>query len=212
MIKHEQIEKSVPLLIILTLATVIWGGLLEIVPLFFQKSTTTPVEGVKPYSAVQLAGRDIYIREGCYNCHSQMIRPFRAETERYGHYSVAGEYVYDHPFQWGSKRTGPDLHRVGGRYSDEWQRAHLINPRDVVPESNMPAFPWLASTKAKDTVGADIEKKMSVMRTYANVRGIPTYSDEDIKGAKAAIGDQTELDVLVAYLQGLGTALSSMKQ
>ena len=212
MIKHEQIEKSVPLLIILTLAVVIWGGLLEIVPLFFQKSTTTPVEGTKPYDAVRLAGRDIYIREGCYNCHSQMIRPFRAETERYGHYSVEGEYVYDHPFQWGSKRTGPDLHRVGGRYSDEWQRAHLINPRDVVPESNMPAFPWLASTKAKDTVGVDIEKKMSVMRTYANVRGIPTYSDEDIKGAKAAIGDKTELDVLVAYLQGLGTALSSMKQ
>ncbi len=212
MLKHEQIEKSVPLLVILTLAVVIWGGLLEVVPLFFQKSTTTPVEGVKPYDAVRLVGRDIYIREGCYNCHSQMIRPFRAETERYGHYSVVGEYVYDHPFQWGSKRTGPDLHRVGGRYSDEWQRAHLINPRDVVPESNMPAFPWLATTKAKDTVGADVEKKMEVMRTYANVRGIPTYSDEDIKGAKAAIGDKTELDVLVAYLQGMGTALGSMKQ
>lgn len=211
MIKHEQIEKSVPLLIILTLAVVVWGGLLEIVPLFFQKSTTTPVEGVKPYDAVRLAGRDIYIREGCYNCHSQMIRPFRAETERYGHYSVAGEYVYDHPFQWGSKRTGPDLHRVGGRYSDEWQRAHLINPRDVVPESNMPAFPWLATTKAKETVGADIEKKMQVMRTYANVRGLPTYSDEEIKGAKAAIGDKTEMDVLVAYLQGMGTALKNTK-
>lgn len=211
MIKHEQIEKSVPLLIILTLLVVVWGGLLEIVPLFFQKSTTTPVEGVKPYDAVSLAGRDIYLREGCYNCHSQMIRPFRAETERYGHYSVAGEYVYDHPFQWGSKRTGPDLHRVGGRYSDEWQRAHLINPRDVVPESNMPAFPWLASTKAKDTVGVDIEKKMAVMRTYAKVRGLPTYSDEDIKGAKAAIGDKTELDVLIAYLQGLGTALKNTK-
>ncbi len=211
MIKHEQIEKSVPLLIILTLLVVVWGGLLEIVPLFFQKSTTTPVEGVKPYDAVSLAGRDIYLREGCYNCHSQMIRPFRAETERYGHYSVAGEYVYDHPFQWGSKRTGPDLHRVGGRYSDEWQRAHLINPRDVVPESNMPAFPWLASTKAKDTVGVDIEKKMEVMRTYAKVRGLPTYSDEDIKGAKAAIGDKTELDVLIAYLQGLGTALKNTK-
>jgi len=211
MIKHEQIEKSVPLLIILTLLVVVWGGLLEIVPLFFQKSTTTPVEGVKPYDAVSLAGRDIYLREGCYNCHSQMIRPFRAETERYGHYSVAGEYVYDHPFQWGSKRTGPDLHRVGGRYSDEWQRAHLINPRDVVPESNMPAFPWLATTKAKDTVGVDIEKKMDVMRTYANVRGLPTYSDEEIKGAKAAIGDKTELDVLIAYLQGLGTALKNTK-
>ncbi len=211
MIKHEQIEKSVPLLVILTLAVVIWGGLLEIVPLFFQKSTTTPVEGTKPYDAVRLAGRDIYIREGCYNCHSQMIRPFRAETERYGHYSVAGEYVYDHPFQWGSKRTGPDLHRVGGRYSDEWQRAHLINPRDVVPESNMPAFPWLAVNKAKDTVGADIEKKMQVMRTYANVRGLPTYSDEEIQKAKETIGDKTELDVLVAYLQGLGTALKNVK-
>jgi cytochrome c oxidase cbb3-type subunit 2 len=211
MIKHEQIEKSVTLLIVLTLLVVVWGGLLEIVPLFFQKSTTTPVEGVKPYDAVRLAGRDVYIREGCYNCHSQMIRPFRAETERYGHYSVAGEFVYDHPFQWGSKRTGPDLHRVGGRYSDEWQRAHLINPRDLVPESNMPAFPWLATTKAKDTVGADIEKKMEVMRTYANLRGIPTYSDEEIKGARAAIGDKTEMDVLIAYLQGLGTALKNTK-
>jgi cytochrome c oxidase cbb3-type subunit 2 len=211
MIKHEQIEKSVTLLIVLTLLVVVWGGLLEIVPLFFQKSTTTPVEGVKPYDAVRLAGRDVYIREGCYNCHSQMIRPFRAETERYGHYSVAGEFVYDHPFQWGSKRTGPDLHRVGGRYSDEWQRAHLINPRDLVPESNMPAFPWLATTKAKETVGADIEKKMEVMRTYANLRGIPTYSDEEIKGARAAIGDKTEMDVLIAYLQGLGTALKNTK-
>ena len=211
MLKHEQIEKSVPLLVILTLLVVIWGGLLEIVPLFFQKSTTTPVEGTKPYSAVQLVGRDIYIREGCFLCHSQMIRPFRAETERYGHYSVAGEYVYDHPFQWGSKRTGPDLHRVGGRYSDEWQRAHLMNPRDVVPESNMPAFAFLADTKAKDSVGADIVAKMEVMRGYANVRGIPTYSDEEIKGATAAIGDMTEMDVLIAYLQNMGTALSTMK-
>ncbi|NHC07186.1 cytochrome c oxidase cbb3-type subunit 2 [Azonexus fungiphilus] len=211
MLKHEQIEKNVGLLFVLTLFVVLWGGLLEIVPLFFQKSTTTPVEGVKPYSAAQLAGREVYLREGCYNCHSQMIRPFRAETERYGHYSVAGEYVYDHPFQWGSKRTGPDLHRVGGRYSDEWQRAHLMNPRDVVPESNMPAFPFLAGVKAKDSVAADIEAKMGLMRTYANLRGIPTYSDEDIKGAKAAIGDMTEMDVLIAYLQGMGTALSSMK-
>jgi cytochrome c oxidase cbb3-type subunit 2 len=211
MLKHEQIEKNVGLLFILTLFVVLWGGLLEIVPLFFQKSTTTPVEGVKPYTAEQLAGREVYLREGCYNCHSQMIRPFRAETERYGHYSVAGEFVYDHPFQWGSKRTGPDLHRVGGRYSDEWQRAHLINPRDVVPESNMPAFAFLANTKAKDSVAADIEAKMGVMRTYANMRGIPTYSDEEIKGAKAAIGDQTELDVLIAYLQNMGTALSTMK-
>jgi cytochrome c oxidase cbb3-type subunit II len=211
MLKHEQIEKNVGLLFILTLFVVLWGGLLEIVPLFFQKSTTTPVEGLKPYTAEQLAGREVYLREGCYNCHSQMIRPFRAETERYGHYSVAGEYVYDHPFQWGSKRTGPDLHRVGGRYSDEWQRAHLINPRDVVPESNMPAFAFLANAKAKDSVAADIEAKMKVMRGYANIRGIPTYSDDDIKGAKAAIGDKTELDVLIAYLQGLGTALSTMK-
>jgi cytochrome c oxidase cbb3-type subunit II len=211
MLKHEQIEKNVGLLFVLTLFVVLWGGLLEIVPLFFQKSTTTPVEGVKPYSAVQLAGREVYLREGCYNCHSQMIRPFRAETERYGHYSVAGEFVYDHPFQWGSKRTGPDLHRVGGRYSDEWQRAHLMNPRDVVPESNMPAYPFLADVKAKDSVAAQIEEKMGVMRGYANMRGIPTYSDEEIKGAKAAIGDMSEMDVLIAYLQGMGTALSSMK-
>ena len=212
MIKHDQIEKNVGLLFVLTLFVVLWGGLLEIVPLFFQKSTTTPVEGLKPYTAEQLAGREVYLREGCYNCHSQMIRPFRAETERYGHYSVAGEFVYDHPFQWGSKRTGPDLQRVGGRYSDEWQRAHLINPRDVVPESNMPAFAFLADTKAKASVAADIEAKMQVMRGYANLRGIPTYTDADIKGAKAAIGDKTEMDVLIAYLQGLGTALSTMKQ
>ncbi len=211
MLKHEQIEKSVGLLVVLTLLVVSVGGLLEIVPLFFQKSTTTPVEGTKPYDAVRLAGRDVYIREGCFLCHSQMIRPFRAETERYGHYSVAGEYVYDHPFQWGSKRTGPDLHRVGGRYSDEWQRAHLMNPRDVVPESNMPAFAFLAGVKAKDTVGADIEKKMEVLRMYANLRGLPTYSDADIKGAKAAIGEKTEMDVLIAYLQGLGLALKNVK-
>ena len=211
MIKHDQIEKNVGLLFILTLLVVLWGGLLEIVPLFFQKSTTEPVAGLKPYSAAQLAGREVYLREGCYNCHSQMIRPFRAETERYGHYSVAGEFVYDHPFQWGSKRTGPDLHRVGGRYSDEWQRAHLMNPRDVVPESNMPAYPFLANTKAKDSVAADIEGKMNVMRGFANMRGIPTYTDEDIKGAKAAIGDMSEMDVLIAYLQVMGTALSSMK-
>jgi cytochrome c oxidase cbb3-type subunit II len=209
MIKHEHIEKNVGLLIALTIAVIIWGGLLEIVPLFFQKSTTTPVEGLKPYDAVRLAGRDIYVREGCYNCHSQMIRPFRAETERYGHYSVAGEFVYDHPFQWGSKRTGPDLARVGGRYSDEWQKVHLINPRDVVPESNMPAFPWLATTKAKDTVAADIGEKMQAHRKLHTMRGLPTYTDEEIKGAKEAVGDKTELDVLVAYLQGLGTSLKA---
>ena len=210
MIKQEQIERSVPLLIILTLLVVSVGGLLEIVPLFFQKSLTEPVKDLKPYTAVQLAGRDIYQREGCYNCHSQMIRPFRAETERYGAYSVAAEYVYDHPFQWGSKRTGPDLHRVGTRYSNEWHRAHLINPRDVVPESNMPAFPWVADTKAKDTVGADIDKKMQVLRTFANARGLPTYSDEEIANAKESLGDMTELDVLIAYLQNLGVANNPM--
>lgn len=206
MIKHEQIEKNIGLLIVLTLGVVIWGGLLEIVPLFFQKSTTQPVPGLKPYTATQLAGRDVYLREGCYNCHSQMIRPFRAETERYGRYSVAGEFVYDHPFQWGSKRTGPDLQRVGGRYSDEWHIAHLSNPRDVVPESNMPAYPWLAKTAAKDSVGADIEAKMRAMIKL----GVP-YTEEDIKGAKAEIGDKTELEVLIAYLQNLGTALKDTK-
>ena len=211
MIKHDQVERNVGLLFVLTLFVVLWGGLLEIVPLFFQKSTTTPVEGLKPYDAVRLAGRDVYVREGCFLCHSQMIRPFRAETERYGHYSVAGEFVYDHPFQWGSKRTGPDLQRVGGRYSDEWQRAHLTNPRDVVPESNMPAFAFLANTKAKTSVGADIEAKMQLMRKFANLRGIPTYSDEEIKGAKAAIGDKTEMDVLIAYLQEMGTAIKNTK-
>ena len=163
MLKHEQIEKSVGLLIVLTLLVVSVGGLLEIVPLFFQKSTTTPVEGVKPYSAVQVAGRDVYVREGCYLCHSQMIRPFRAETERYGHYSVAGEFVYDHPFQWGSKRTGPDLARVGGRYSDVWQRAHLLNPRDVVPESNMPAFSWL-DRPVKPADVATIDRGIALLR------------------------------------------------
>ena len=202
MIKHEQIEKSVSLLIVLTLLVVSVGGLLEIVPLFFQKSTTTPVEGTKPYDAVRLVGRDIYIREGCFLCHSQMIRPFRAETERYGHYSVAGEYVYDRPFQWGSKRTGPDLHRVGGRYSDQWHRIHLLNPRDVVPESNMPAFPWLDRPAKID----DIEDKMTTLRKL----GVP-YSDEDIQGARKALEGKTELDAVIAYLQGLGTALKSGK-
>ena len=157
---HDFIERKVGWLIVFTLLTVSIGGLVEIVPLFFQHSTTTPVEGLKPYDPVRLVGRDVYIREGCYNCHSQMIRPFRAETERYGHYSVAGEYVYDHPFQWGSKRTGPDLHRVGGRYSDQWHRIHLLNPRDVVPESNMPAFPWLDRPAKSD----DIEAKMKALR------------------------------------------------
>ena len=204
MLKHEQIEKSVGLLVVLTLLVVSVGGLLEIVPLFFQKSTTTPVEGTKPYDAVRLAGRDVYIREGCFLCHSQMIRPFRAETERYGHYSVAGEYVYDHPFQWGSKRTGPDLHRVGGRYSDEWQRAHLMNPRDVVPESNMPGFPWLATNKLD---GELTGKKLALFRDHF---GVP-YTQADIDGAKAAVQGKTEMEALIAYLQQLGTIMKDKR-
>lgn len=200
---HDSIERNVGLLIALTLFVVLWGGLLEIVPLFFQTSTTQPVPGLKPYDPVRLAGRDIYLREGCYNCHSQMIRPFRAETERYGHYSVAGEFVYDHPFQWGSKRTGPDLQRVGGRYSDEWHRAHLNNPRDVVPESNMPAYPFLAKTPVDaSTIGA----KMSALRKV----GVP-YSDEEIAGAAQALEGKSELDVLVAFLQGLGLEMKGAK-
>ena len=201
-ITQELVERKVGLLIVLTFLTVLVGGAIEIIPLFWQKSTTTPIEGLKPYDAVRLVGRDIYIREGCYNCHSQMIRPFRAETERYGHYSVGGESVYDHPFQWGSKRTGPDLARVGNRYSDVWHVTHLNNPRDVVPESNMPAYPHLLTTKASATVGADVDAKMVALRRV----GVP-YTDEDIAGAKEAVGDKTEMDVLVAYLQGLGTLL-----
>jgi cytochrome c oxidase cbb3-type subunit 2 len=200
---HEVVEKNIGLMALLILLVISIAGLVEIVPLFFLKSTTEPVEGLKPYTALQLEGRDIYVREGCYVCHSQMIRPFRAETERYGHYSVAGEFVYDHPFQWGSKRTGPDLARVGGRYSDDWQRVHLINPRDVVPESNMPGFPWLAENTLD---GALTPKKMEVMRTL----GVP-YSDEEIAGATAAVNGKSELDALVAYLQNLGTALSSRR-
>ena len=199
---HDFIERKVGWLIVFTLLTVSVGGLVEIVPLFFQHSTTTPVEGLKPYDPVRLVGRDVYIREGCFNCHSQMIRPFRAETERYGHYSVAGEYVYDHPFQWGSKRTGPDLQRVGGRYSDQWHRIHLLNPRDVVPESNMPAFPWLDRPARVD----DIEAKMTALRKV----GVP-YSDEEIKGARKALEGKTELEAVIAYLQGLGTALNAGK-
>ena len=203
MLTHEQIEKNVGWLIVLTIVLISFGGLVEIVPLFFQKSTTTPVnELVKPYDPVRLAGRDIYIREGCYNCHSQMIRPFRAETERYGHYSVAGEFVYDHPFQWGSKRTGPDLARVGGRYSDQWHRTHLLNPRDVVPESNMPAYYWL-SRPLKDDV---IDAKMRALRSV----GVP-YTDAEIAGAKKTIEGATELDALIAYLQGMGTALKQTR-
>ncbi len=196
---HEVVEKNIGLMALLVVLVISVGGLVEIVPLFFLKSTTEPVQGLKPYTALQLEGRDIYIREGCYVCHSQMIRPFRAETERYGHYSVAGEFVYDHPFQWGSKRTGPDLARVGGRYSDEWHRVHLINPRDVVPESNMPGFPWLADNLIDENMTA---KKMSAMKTL----GVP-YSDEEIASAAATVKGKTEMDALVDYLQGLGTVL-----
>ncbi|MFP5393506.1 MAG: cytochrome-c oxidase, cbb3-type subunit II [Gammaproteobacteria bacterium] len=198
---HEWIEKNPWLLIGLVLIVISFGGLIEIVPLFFQKSTTEPVAGLKPYTPLRLVGRDIYIREGCYGCHSQMIRPFRAETERYGHYSVAGESVYDHPFQWGSKRTGPDLARVGGRYSDEWHRTHLDNPRDVVPESNMPGYPWLAKNKLNP---AEVQPKMRALRRL----NVP-YTDDDIAQAPAALQDKTEQDALIAYLQGLGTQIKS---
>ena len=196
---HEKIETSNFLMIVLILLVVAVGGLVEIVPLFFQKSTTEPIAGLKPYTALQLAGRDVYQREGCYNCHSQMIRPFRAETMRYGHYSVAGEFVYDRPFQWGSKRTGPDLHRVGGKYSDEWHRIHLVNPRDVVPESNMPAYPWLE----KNTVdAAAMPRHMKALRTV----GVP-YTDAEIAGAAEAVKGKTEMEALIAYLQGMGRTL-----
>ncbi len=200
---HELIEKNSALLILLVILTVSVGGLVEIVPLFFQRSTTEPVEGLKPYAPVELTGRDIYVREGCYNCHSQMIRPFRAETERYGHYSVAGEFVYDRPFQWGSKRTGPDLARVGGRYSNDWHRSHLNNPRELVPESNMPAYPWLAKTPADAT---DIETKLKTLRTLGH-----PYTDEDIAGAAKQLAGKTEQDALIAYLQVLGTAIKTKR-
>jgi cytochrome c oxidase cbb3-type subunit 2 len=196
---HEKVETSNFLMIVLILLVVAIGGLVEIVPLFFQKSTTEPVTGLKPYTALQVAGRDIYIREGCYNCHSQMIRPFRAETLRYGHYSVAGEFVYDHPFQWGSKRTGPDLHRVGGKYSDEWHRIHLANPRDVVPESNMPAYPWLEKSPAD---AGSIQAHMKALRAA----GVP-YTDQEIAAAPADLKGRTEMDAVVAYLQSLGKTL-----
>lgn len=196
-------EEKIGVLIVFTLLVVSVGLLIEVVPLAFTKATTQPVPGVKPYNALQVAGRDIFVREGCYNCHSQMIRPFRAETERYGHYSVAGESVYDHPFQWGSKRTGPDLARVGGRYSDEWHRIHLLNPRDVVPESNMPAFPWLARNKV------DVEATVSHMKALRKV-GMP-YSDEEIAKAPEALTNKSELDAVVAYLQGLGLALKNVR-
>ncbi|NMM06885.1 cytochrome-c oxidase, cbb3-type subunit II [Polaromonas sp.] len=195
---HEKIETTNWLMIVLILLVVAVGGLVEIVPLFFQKSTTQAVKGVVPDTPLKIVGRDIYVREGCYNCHSQMIRPLVAETLRYGHYSVAGEFVYDHPFQWGSKRTGPDLHRVGGKYSDEWQRLHLISPRDLVPESIMPAYPWLENAPAD---AESIQSHMKALRTV----GVP-YTDAEIASAPAELKGKTELDALVAYLQGLGLA------
>ena len=198
---HESIEKNNALLIVLIVLVVAVGGLVEILPLYFQKSTTQPVAGLKPYAPLQLVGRDIYVREGCYNCHSQMIRPFRAETERYGHYSVAGEFVYDRPFQWGSKRTGPDLARVGGRYSDEWHQIHLNNPRDLVPESNMPAYPWLARNSAD---AGDIEAKLKVLRALGH-----PYSDGEVAGARKELAGKTEQDALIADLQVRGTALKA---
>jgi cytochrome c oxidase cbb3-type subunit 2 len=200
---HDKVEKNIGLMIVLIIAVISVGGLVQIVPLFFQDSLTEPVAGLKPYSALRLEGRDIYVREGCYVCHSQMIRPFRAETERYGHYSVAGEFVYDRPFQWGSKRTGPDLHRVGGRYSDEWHRVHMVNPRDVVPESIMPGYPWLATDMLD---GSNIQTKMETLR----ILGAP-YTDAEIEAAPQTLESKTELDALIAYLQGLGIELKSRR-
>jgi len=200
---HDIIEQKTGLLALLVVLVVSVGGLVEIVPLYFQRSTTEPVSGLKPYDALRLAGRDIYIREGCYNCHSQMIRPFRAEVERYGHYSVAGEFVYDHPFQWGSKRTGPDLARVGGRYSDEWHRVHFNNPRDVVPESNMPAYPWLAASSVENV---DVKARMGALRKL----GVP-YTEEQIAKAPEQLKGRSELDALIAYLQGLGVEMRSVR-
>ena len=201
--KHEIVEKNIGLMIVLILVAISFGTLTEIVPLLFLKETTEPVAGLKPHSAQALEGRDIYIREGCHVCHSQMIRPFRAETERYGHYSVAGEHVYEHPFLWGSKRTGPDLARVGGRYSDDWHFAHLMNPRDVVPESNMPAFPWLFEKKVDATI---TPRKMEALRKV----GVP-YTDADIAGAQQAVEGKTEAEVLVVYLQSLGLLLKNKR-
>jgi cytochrome c oxidase cbb3-type subunit 2 len=200
---HDQIERKPWLLILLVILVVSIGGLVEIVPLFFQKSTTEPVAGLTVYSPLRLAGRDIYVREGCYNCHSQMIRPFRAETERYGHYSVAGEFVYDRPFQWGSKRTGPDLARVGGRYSDDWHRTHLNNPRDLVPESNMPAYPWLAT--------ANLDPQSVIAHLKALKRLGDPYTDEQIAAAAKEVEGKTEQDALVAYLQGLGIHIKARR-
>ena len=203
MFSHKILEKNIGLLMILTFVAVSIGGMVQIVPLFFQKSTMVAAEGLKPYTALQLEGRDIYVREGCYNCHSQMIRPFRAETERYGHFSMANEFVYDRPFQWGSKRTGPDLHRVGGRYSDEWHFVHLMNPRDVVPESNMPAYPWL------ETAMVDATSIQAKMRTLKLV-GHP-YTDDEISNAPKELKDKTEMQAMIAYLQVLGTSAPKAK-
>ena len=200
---HERVETSITLMVVLILVVVSFGGLVTVLPLFHQGNLLVPVEGVKPYPALALAGRDVYIREGCYVCHSQMIRPFRAETERYGHYSVAGEFVYDRPFQWGSRRAGPDLHRVGGRYSDEWHRVHLISPRDVVPESIMPAYPWLAENAVD---GAAVEARMRALRLLGH-----PYTDAEIAGAAKAVAGRTEMDAMIAYLQGLGTAIRSRR-
>jgi cytochrome c oxidase cbb3-type subunit 2 len=200
---QQSAEKNVGLLIVLVVIVILFGMIVEIVPLFFMKSTTQPIEGLKPRTALQQAGRDIYTREGCYVCHSQMIRPFRAETERYGHYSLASEFVYDHPFQWGSKRTGPDLARVGGRYSDDWHRIHMINPRDVVPESVMPGYPWLNETPAD---ASDISARLETLRTL----GVP-YTDDDIKNAPDQLKGKTELDALIAFLQSLGTTIPAVR-
>jgi cytochrome c oxidase cbb3-type subunit 2 len=200
---HERVETNIGLMVILILVVVSIGGIATIVPLFYQLNLTQPVKGVQPYTALQLTGRDVYLRESCNVCHSQMIRPFRAETERYGHYSVAGEYIYDRPFQWGSKRTGPDLHRVGGRYGDEWHRVHLINPRDVVPESIMPGYPWLEERPAD---AGSIQRKMRVLRTLGH-----PYTDEQIANAPAELENKTEMDAIIAYLQSLGTALKTRR-
>ena len=200
---HEIVEKNVGLMIVLIIVAISFGGLVEIVPLFFQKETTQPVAGMQPLTALQMEGRDVYIREGCHVCHSQMIRPLRAETERYGHYSVAGESVWDHPFLWGSKRTGPDLARVGARYSDDWHRVHLMNPRDVVPESNMPGYPWLAQN---ELTGEHTSEKLETFRSF----GVP-YTDDEIRKAPYEVQGKTELDALVAYLQQLGTAIKSKR-
>ena len=200
---HEKLEKNIGLLTLFMVIAVVIGGLTQIVPLFFQDVVNEPVEGMKPYTALQLEGRDIYIKEGCVSCHSQMIRPFRAETERYGHYSVAGESVWDHPFLWGSKRTGPDLARVGGRYSDDWHRAHLFNPRNVVPESIMPAYPWLVENTLD---GRDTATKLQALRTL----GVP-YTSDDIATARDAVKGKSEMDAVVAYLQVLGTSLTNKR-